>query len=251
MEGFRQVDEWPALRKKVDSYNLRFKKIKEMDSAVVEDDFDDLDAAFGAFDDFGGGSKKKKKDTGPAANERTVYSLITSEHDVQKLIDLSRLGEFETCKSIATLIKDKYIVIHGKSRRKPSAAATVGGITGQKRHVWIPLLANLVVVGSLMGGGGWAFLKFDLARFQPSGIYHREQIFQDNRLLSLLHPAHEEFLRDSLEVYKAAYGNYPKTLALLASSGIIREDDLRFPWTLQYDYHLLDTGKYKLLRPFY
>ena len=70
MEGFRMVDEWPMIRKKITSYDMTFKKLKLMEHAhagVQEKDVG-VDAAFD--DMFSSGSKKKKENKG-VENEET------------------------------------------------------------------------------------------------------------------------------------------------------------------------------------
>ena len=88
MEGFRMVDEWPMIRKKITSYDMTFKKLKLMEhmrSGVQAQN----DAVDDAFDDmFSADSKKKKENIG--SNERTVFSLVTDSRNVDKIINLSR-----------------------------------------------------------------------------------------------------------------------------------------------------------------
>ena len=41
--------------------------------------------------------------------ERKVYKLVAPGRDVRKLIDLSCLGEFETCKALCNLVNLEYL----------------------------------------------------------------------------------------------------------------------------------------------
>ncbi len=107
MEGFRMVDEWPMIRKKISSYEMTFKRVKELphvaDTQTKESD--EIDNAFG---------EVVEKDSAVAAknigrNEVLVFGLIQYGHNVQRLIDLSRLGEFETCKALLNLLNEGYV----------------------------------------------------------------------------------------------------------------------------------------------
>jgi hypothetical protein len=80
MEGFRMVDEWPMIRKKVTSYKMTFKRLKMLPEellspAAAPSAGDDID---GALDDMFAEEKPKKK-KGPknvGANEVKVFGLI-------------------------------------------------------------------------------------------------------------------------------------------------------------------------------
>jgi hypothetical protein len=116
MEGFRMVDEWPMIRKKITSYEMSFKQVKDLPGEAapksVEEEID------GALDDMFAdeGGKKGAKDLG--RNETGVYKLIEEGRTVQKLIDLSRLGEFETCKALLNLLKRGYVKVD-TTKREP------------------------------------------------------------------------------------------------------------------------------------
>src|SRR5690606_8177095 len=94
MEGFRQVDEWPAIRRKITGYELTFEPLQDLDALIAAapaaDDLS-LDDAFGKFGEESDSGGSGLKNIG--SHERAVYQLIKPGRDVQKIIDLSRLGE--------------------------------------------------------------------------------------------------------------------------------------------------------------
>ena len=101
MEGFRRVDEWPVVRKRITSLQMSFEKLKELPPAELEkDDFDT------ALDDAFGEAKEEKKAVNKGEfqsvgeNERRTYNLIAQGRTVQRIIELSQLGEFETAKAL-------------------------------------------------------------------------------------------------------------------------------------------------------
>ncbi len=85
MEGFRMVDEWPVIRKRIPRYDLVFAPGKYL---PPEGGPGDAAAEFASI--------------GPS--ERRVFALVNGYRDVRKLIDLSCLGEFETCKALCNLV---------------------------------------------------------------------------------------------------------------------------------------------------
>ena len=54
----------------------------------------------------------------------------------------------------------------------------------------------------------------------------------------------------ALAVYRAEAGDYPKELAVLVDAGLLKSNDIRFPWKQPYFYATRD-GRYELLRPLY
>ncbi|MBI3178849.1 MAG: DUF4388 domain-containing protein, partial [Deltaproteobacteria bacterium] len=152
MEGFRQVDEWPGIRRKITGYSMSFERREDLDALTAQASGagdDDFDAAFGEFEEKAAPKDDRLKDIGQ--NERIVYQLIKPERDVQKIIDLSRLGEFETCKALVTLMTAGIIAPLVEAKRKPSAEATVGGIYAAPRSRWVPAVTRVLVTAALLG----------------------------------------------------------------------------------------------------
>lgn len=256
MEGFRQVDEWPTIRRRISGYGMVFEVIEDLDaltaaagdsSSGLGDDDLDLDAAFGDFDE-GGGGDPRLKDIGQ--NERIVYQLVTTERDVQKLIDLSRLGEFETCKALTALLDAEIIAPAPEKQRKPSAAATVGGIHAGRRTRWVPVVTRVALTVALVGAavyGAW------FAGFSPRAWLAKRQAFLGFRATDLqaqLANAHEPEIRHALEVFRVETGSYPESLETLVEVDLLEPRDLHFPWVNSYHYERQGEA-YALLRPLY
>lgn len=256
MEGFRQNDEWPSIRRKITGYGLVFYKVEDLEALVAQesqgaapsddDPFGDLDAAFA---DLGGsGGSGRLRNIGD--NERLVYALITPERDVQKIIDLSRLGEFDTCKALCNLIDAGIVApLPEGERRKPSAQATVGGITSGRRS-WIMQGLQAVAVVGVMVLAYSAVQRLDLdasslwsLRAPPQGHLPADlqEILSQGQLLRL---------REALAVFEAQHGDYPPSLQDLVDAGLARPEDLTFPWRSPYHYRARRDG-YELLRPLY
>jgi hypothetical protein len=256
MEGFRQVDEWPMIRKKIAGYGMTFYKLEDLDelaaqeastgAAPDDDPFGDLDAAFGEFE--GGGSTSTGRLRNVGENERLVYALITHDRDVQKIIDLSRLGEFETCKALCNLI-DAQIVepLAEGSHNKPSAAATVGGITSRQSHALGLVLRAVLLVVILVGAYvGVAQLDVETSlMWRASGQGHIVTSIQQ-----ILSRGQMQRIEQALAVYRSQTGRFPPGLQMLVEDGLVRQDDLHFPWRGEYIYEPRGDS-YTLLRPLY
>src|SRR3954466_8045647 len=75
LEGFRRMDEWPAVRKKLPWPDATFQKRKELP-----------EVAEGA----------SEKDDGPGERHRTIYRFAVEGRTATSIADVSRVGEFET-----------------------------------------------------------------------------------------------------------------------------------------------------------
>jgi hypothetical protein len=105
LEGLRMIDEWPTVRARLPNLKILPEKLKPLpEPKATDDDFD----VFG-FEGEGSKAGVVKSEPDIGANERRVFGLIESGRDLQRLIHLSRLGEFETCRVILTLADGGFI----------------------------------------------------------------------------------------------------------------------------------------------
>jgi hypothetical protein len=258
MEGFRQVDEWPMIRRRITGYGITFEKLEDLDAlaatagsdepATADDDgFGDLDDAFGEFESQASSGDSRLKNIGQ--NERIVYQLIIGDRDVQKLIDLSRLGEFETCKALVALIHAGIIAPRREGRRRPSASSIVGGIHGSKKASWVPTVVRValylaLVAGVVVGALSLGVSSEWLAAARANKGYMRVE------LRTAISRGQIGRLDNALAVYAAEKGSYPRSLDQLVEAGLLEPRDLSFPWKQRYHYRR--TGdSYEILRPLY
>lgn len=257
MEGFRQVDDWPEIRKKISGYQLIFERKEDLEALAAQeaasgaahddDPFADLDLALSDLDGGGGTGTGRLRNIGD--NERLVYALIAPERDVQKIIDLSRLGEFDTCKALCNLIDAAIVAPAAESpeRRKPSADATVGGITsGTQPRLRQALGAGAVVMVLLL-----AYALTNLVGLGTSNLWARvPQGYVSRDVQEVLSRAQLARLREALAIYASEQGRFPASLEELVTTGLVSEEDLRFPWHQPYHYGPQGDG-YVLKRPLF
>jgi len=242
MEGFRRVDEWPLVRRKISSSAMTFERLKPLEPGRPEAERGDGDDVDAAFDGLGDGSAKKG--SAPVGrNERRVYELALPGRTVEKIIDLSRLGEFETCKALLGLVN--LGVLAAIAPAKSRAAAAVGAYA----HDWqarivrgaARVAATVAIAAALAGIATWADRR-GLAAGGGGSV-------GDNAAQRFLARYQLERLRGALEVYRLEHGEYPEALPQLVEAGLASGRDLRYPWAEVYYYRRRPEGRFVLLPP--
>jgi hypothetical protein len=243
MEGFRMVDEWPVIRKMISRHDMTFQVLKPLPppkEPVGGDGFGD------AFDD-AFAEKKKDENKGDfktvGDSERRVFELITanSRRDVRQLIDVSCLGEFETCKALLNLVNLEYlraIYPEGKSRASggPSFVERLGAAAARV-GVTVGVLGLLGLVGS--------WIDFDSVRLSasPSASY------ADPAAQHQISQAQISRIAAALDVYRLEKGEYPEKLEALVDAGLLAREDLHYPWRDGYYYRREASKPFVLLPP--
>jgi hypothetical protein len=242
------VDEWPLVRRKITSTAMTFERLKMLDperpSRVPERDGeeDDVDAAFDAIGDAPDGRKGESASVG--TNERRCFELAVPGRTVERIVDLSRLGEFETCKALFNLANLGYLRPIAPANR---AAAAVGAYT-QDWQARIArgatrVVATLAIAAALAGIGYWVDRRGLL--FAASG----GAALRDNVAQRFLARYQMERLRAALEVYRLEHGEYPDVLSRLVETGLASGRDLRYPWAEPYFYRRKAGKRFVLLPP--
>ncbi len=239
MEGFRMVDEWPVVKRKISGYTMTFERLKELPPPMVKADAFDaaLDSALA------GAEAEKPRDTsGVGEYERAVFVLATPGRTVRKIIDLSQLGEFETCKTLSNLVGLGYL----------KGVAPVGEIEefdqiaswGEKISGWLGrVVMTMVVLGALILLGQ----RIDLGALRLGA----------GSAASYTDPAAQRFissqqlarLEAALQLYRLEKGDVPDKLEALVESGLVEPDDLHYPWRDPYYYRRTQKHAFVLLPP--
>lgn len=237
MEGFRMVDEWPMIRKKIPSYGMTFLPIRAVPDGPVA--AEDLDAALdGAF----GGGDERHEAVGP--NERRVFALALPGRTVQKVIDLSRLGEFETCKALQNLVVGGFLrPVLPHPEAAPSGATALQRLGAQARAFGIRLGVTALLVVAVL-----ALIRLRDAdpRRAPGTLDAGAVDPSARRLLSGQQLAR---IQGAIGVYRAEHGEFPASLESLVADGLLSPDDLRHPWSEPYYYRREPGPSGFVLRP--
>jgi hypothetical protein len=246
MEGFRQVDEWPLVRRKITSTAMTFERLRalepERSRRAERKEGEDVDAAFDALGDE---PEVKKEFATLGRNERRCFELVEPGRTVEKIVDLSRLGEFETCKALLNLLNLGFLKGIAPANR---AAAAVGAYAqdwqARIRRGAARVVATVVIAAALAGIGYWVDRRGLLFRDGAGGTAVR-----DNTAQRFLARYQMERLRGALEVYRLERGEYPDALWRLVDAGLASGRDLSYPWSEPYYYRRKAEGRFVLLPP--
>ncbi len=248
MEGFRMVDEWPMVKKRITGPTLTFERVMALppETPVVEkppaDDFDF---------NLGESPAPKEKVTTIGHHERTVYQLAERGVPVSRLVELSRLGEFETCKALFNLLEMGILKRAELSRRQavlgPRDTVSVGFFADAR--TWAggilssALLAAIAVLAGV-GAGRWAVNL--TGRDNPFEL--EGEPVNEHAAERLLMPAQLDRLKSALEIYALERGEYPESLSRLLEANLAAPADLRYPWHDPYVYRRTESG-FQILPP--
>lgn len=231
MEGVRMLDEWPLIRQRVSDDRVVFKAVKTIEESETEAEALEriLDDAFSEFVDPtsppDGSVSRGKKVTGAASNltrnDRKVFGFIDGRRPAGQVIDLSRLGEFEACKSLVHLIDEGYIapVKEVVARPEPDAGSI------RKRVAWGPLIGRVALNLGVLVGLGLAVAALPLSR---------EQIIESGRQLGHDYLARArtnrlQVIAAALEVYRVEQGQFPESLDAVVEAGLVSQEVLEMP----------------------
>ena len=232
LEGFRRMDEWPALRKKVPWTDATFEKMKELDTR----DLPSIDDGGLGLD--GGGEQEGK----PTERHKLIYKLAVGGKDVQRLVDASRVGEFEALKAIQDLIEWGFL----KPVPPPRGAAALakGLAKGGKSLARTGALVRMALTLAF-----FVATLFVVRIVAPQlGSSRAENPARRGAVARLL--SHDQLVRleGALELYKTEHGEYPPGLHQLVEGQLVTEQDLRYPYRESYYYRRTQQG-FVLLPP--
>jgi hypothetical protein len=222
MEGYRIIDEWPMVRRKITSSAMTFQRLKELDPTASRAP---------------GRGTRDGESAALGKNEWRVYELALPGHTVERIADRSRLGEFEASKALFNLVNLGILAAVAPPPR--SAAAEVGayakGWQARVRRGAAGVLATIVIAVALA-----ALVLVVTSDGSAGGAAVRP--VDDNRVQRYVARYQLDRLRSALEVYRVENGAYPPSLEALVESGLARPRDLRYPWSQPYAYERKGTG---------
>ncbi len=224
MEGVRMIDEWPIIERKITSFDLVYEKVpgrepaelprREVPRREEEGEWDDLmdivDEEVGAGESKGTGVHSKM-----SPQEQTVYRLIDGERTVQDLIDIGKLGEFETCKVLYSFLS--LSLIRPVELEAPVSAARVPA-----RRFPLPV-GDITIVAVMVAGIVLALL------FNPWSIFSLNYNVSQSRVEigKLLDDLKVRRLDHALEVFFLEKQTYPSPLDKLVEDGLLKADEIR------------------------
>ncbi|MBK7861784.1 MAG: DUF4388 domain-containing protein [Archangiaceae bacterium] len=239
MEGFRMVDEWPVVKKKITSYEMTFERLKELPPAPPT--ANEFDAALDdAFEDKKDVTKGEFQSIGEM--ERRVYGLATAGRTVRELIDLSTLGEFDTCKALCNLVNLDYL---------KGLSSSSHGMELDRDDTFLErslaVLGRVVVALVMVGAVGFLVMRADLGAFKLGSA--SASTYSDPAAQRFISRQQVTRIESALALYRLEKGELPATLEALVETGLLKGDDLRYPWRDGYFYRRTEAGTFVLLPP--
>jgi hypothetical protein len=248
MEGFRQVDEWPMVRRKITSTAMTFERLRELESEGTgrrpKAREQDVDAAFDALGGDGGGDSHDDDRGGIGQNGRRIFQLAVPGRTVEKIIDLARLGEFETCKGLLNLVNAGYLRAVAPASRAAAVGTYAVDWSSRIRAAAVRVLATVVIAAAIAGIAYWVDRRGLAWGEADSGAELR-----DNAAHRFVSRYQVQRLAGALEVYRLEHGQYPDRLDALVDTELVTSRDLRHPWQQDYYYRRTPEGRYVLLPP--
>ena len=232
LEGFRRMDEWPGLRKKVPWTDATFERLKDLDTR----DLPPIDDGGLGLD--GGGEAEGK----PGPNHKLIFRLAIGGKDVARVVDASRLGEFEALKAIDNLIEWGFL----KPVPPPRGVAAIG-VELKKSGKKLARTGALVRLALTVT---FFFATLFLVRWAAPqlGSSRAENPARRGAVARLL--SHDQLVRleSALELYRTEHGEYPQLLKQLVEGQVVTEGDLKYPYREPYYYRRTAQG-FVLLPP--
>ncbi len=216
MEGFRQIDEWPIVRRRITSPQMTFERRDPPPGAVR---------------------------LGP--RELAVLALIEPGRTVEALVDRSCLGRFETSKALLALVDAGSLEAIPPSPLGRAAGLRVRARTWARRgwRAGVQLVATAALAAVLAGLGSLAAERARAAELDGA----RGRVEPAARRFASR--AQRVRLESALAVFVAERGEYPVALASLVEAGLASPADLSAPFAEPWWYRREASGGYVLLPP--
>lgn len=234
MEGARMMDEWPIIEKRIRSYDMVFrKKLTDQEIVVVgAEEADEID-----FDPDTTSSRKKKHSSGGdkiriSQEEKATYDLVDGTMRVGDIVEVSKLSEFDTNKTLYELLtRDLIEEVRGKNAAavvEQQAAVPVDESEVAETPVPLPLviILSLLAVASLVTS-----VKNPLNKFSPF-IGRASAIADVQKAVSL---QRIQVIGQAIDKYNVMNGRLPVRLQDLTPN-YVSPRLLHDPWGNAYKY---------------
>jgi len=237
LDGFRMLDEWPAVLSKIASLDTVYKPIvdtsnlesfsppEKKDEAMD----DEIDMAFKEYDEDKPEPKQKDKSLSSfSEEEKTVISLIDGRRKVQEIADLSMLGTFGACSKIASLVDKKAVTsveLSSPSRSDTQAAFKSAYVT--KKTTLYRVITDFIVIAVIItalpslifyySSRTAAEGKKENGFFINTGENPLDSYFDGNKLSQI---------KFALELYRIEADSYPDNLDELVAGNFLPASDI-------------------------
>ena len=207
MEGVRRIDEWPFIEKKIPNLEIIFEKNQEIPEGirVVKPDEDPTTEMVT--------ENETDKGIQITQEEKNLYDLVDGQQNVRQLIEISNMGEFETCKTLSNLLTAG-LILQKYAMEQPKIESDKP-ITYEERAPWIntrQLVSGFLILFCLlivaMGG-----------RKIPQTLQQAEELIDLCKSIGL--PNRLQEFGNSVLVFYYRNNQLPSSLEVLSKEGYI------------------------------
>ena len=228
MEGARMIDEWPIIEKRIRSYDMVFRK-KLTDQEIVVVGAEEADEI-----DFDGTRAPKKKRAGAdkiriSEEEKLIYDLVDGLTTVGDIVEMSRLSEFDTNKSLYELLtRDLIEEVRGQHAQAVIEQSPVDETEVAETPVPLPLVVVLAALAVISLGTSFKNPLNALAPFtrKTSSVRDTKKAISVERI---------EAIGQAIEKYNTVNNHLPAALPDLVPH-YISAQLLNDPWGNAYKY---------------
>jgi hypothetical protein len=214
------IDELPDLRRKVYSYNLVFEKMpgaeEEIEIWTVLQHTEGVDE-HSIFADDNNAQGNEKVIT---PEEKKLFYFVDGTKTVKDIINIGRLGEFETIKALSSLMEKQLIDISFEVEERKDAAAPVSIHNVFFKGIFFGIFFILVI-----------FLFFSYPRIVSNFSIANDTRISFNNAQTM---AIKNTITYHLSTFYLLNGRYPDDLDELSRSGYL--EDFRPGWESLFDY---------------
>ena len=223
LDGFRMQDEWPAVISKISSLDSVYKPLIDVQSVMQkkEPSFDqELDQAFEEYDE-NKPAKKEEKDE-YTEEEIRVLPFIDGVQTIKEIIDLSRLGTFNTAAAVASLIgKGAVIKIDLTSVRMDADVVFKPVFVSRKLKLY-RTITDFIVLGLTIFILPSLIFHFSSNIMSQNKVKEGFYIVEDSDLVEEYIKNNElEQIMFALEIHKLIKYAYPVSLKELVTAGLL------------------------------
>ena len=167
------------------------------------------------------------------------------KRQVQDIIDLSRMGEFETTKALATLAQAGHlrVVLPKIAEKTHDEPMTVRRAMGAVTPI-VTRVALYAVVAAAIGG------VVHLGAASETGLLSKnpDLVMRQDALREAVGAGQRHRIAHAVETYRLLQGKYPTKLEALVDEELLAERDLRFPFESSFAYRT-DGATWQLALP--
>jgi len=241
MEGFRRVDELPALREVIPSSSVSFVIVGELPAMAASTtgplELDRSDRSRG----------QPARPLGAA--ERPVFTVVAPGRTVAVIAERSLLGEFEATKALVALVQAGVLEIVAAPAGAAATPSTTALSPPSTRAVVLASLSQLLasaltslLIAALVGGlvrASNRVVALDAASVRAEDAGREALAVVARHRLSA-----------ALAIARAESGRYPERLEDLVAAGLLTDHDLAFPFAASWAYRAVTAeDRYELAPP--